>query len=176
MRFPIRKGERYRGKFFVVDQDNEMLHLVDKNSVTLRTGTWEDAIDQALATGEFPEEALWAERRGFLRIPLSIQVKYTENLKKKHDSLTCNLSGGGLFIETRSPLPQGKETALEFQIPFSPDTIRARGSITWLGDRAVKRSCFPGMGIRFTEIREGDRLKVVEFVTRLSEERKRPAR
>lgn len=64
-----------------------------------------------------------------------------------------NVSPGGMFIETRDPLPLGTKLRIRFQMPDSDDEIVASGEVknhyflNYAGAR--ERSSLTGMGLRF---------------------------
>ncbi len=70
----------------------------------------------------------------------------------KHNIL--NISRGGVYIQTDSPHPLGTEIDLEFALPGIEETIKAKGLVVWVHERAKTSisSYQPGMGIKFKEI------------------------
>jgi uncharacterized protein (TIGR02266 family) len=65
---------------------------------------------------------------------------------------STNLSKGGMFVETASPLPIGSEVTLRFTIP-GESTMEVHGVVAWVqawaaGDKPQ------GMGIRFEQLDE----------------------
>jgi PilZ domain len=73
-------------------------------------------------------------------------------------SKVCNLSMGGLFIETPRARPSGTLTRLDFLV--------AEGQIR--ADAIVRHSqAGAGLGLKFTALTEQDRPKLAALVTRL---------
>ncbi len=68
------------------------------------------------------------KRRKFFRKPYSIPVDYTTREGARRDVIK-DISGDGLFIETRSPLRIGEEITMEFSIPDSPGPFKCKGKV-----------------------------------------------
>lgn len=107
------------------------------------------------------------EQRAHERYPLRIQCKMTaETLSGKTpvmDFLTANISAGGAFIETDTPLPLASKVRLEFLLSLedlqtlkfivSLETLKAwKGKRVWISASGiVARHETNGMGIMFDE-------------------------
>ena len=108
-----------------------------------------------------------AEQRAHKRYSLRIQCKMTaETLSGKTpmmEYLTANISAGGAFIETETPLPLASKVRLEFLLSLedletlkfivSLDTLKAwKGKRIWISASGiVARHEASGMGIMFDE-------------------------
>ncbi len=68
------------------------------------------------------------KRRKFLRKPYSIPIDYTTREGMRRDSIK-DISGDGLFIETRHPLPIGEDISMEFSMPGSSTSFRCEGRV-----------------------------------------------
>ena len=74
---------------------------------------------------------------------------------KKQTSQTLNISLGGLYLESASPLPIGTTVQLRFQLPTQPEPVEVAGDVRWLvkkegpGEKS-------GIGIRFQGLRARD--------------------
>jgi uncharacterized protein (TIGR02266 family) len=87
--------------------------------------------------------------RVYDRIPLSLQVEY-RTAGAFLVAYTSNLSKGGLFIETDSPLAVGTELSLSFAIP-SAGPIQVRAVVAWI--RPAPADGKPaGMGVEFEHL------------------------
>jgi uncharacterized protein (TIGR02266 family) len=64
---------------------------------------------------------------------------------------TSNLSKGGLFIETETPLPVGAELVLRFTIPGAELPIEVGGVVAWLRPEMVEGKP-AGMGVEFEQL------------------------
>jgi uncharacterized protein (TIGR02266 family) len=78
-----------------------------------------------------------------------------------------NISQGGLFINTRSPLPIGTEVKILIQLPGEDFTATLVGKVTRVTEFDNSQNLVPGMGIQFTDV-EPDRREMLErFVQKL---------
>jgi uncharacterized protein (TIGR02266 family) len=77
------------------------------------------------------------------------------------------MGGGGLFIDTVSPLPAGTDVSLEFGLPGQPGSVHVEGQVVWVRADFDPKGFSPGMGIQFKAIQEADREKVVQFIMRV---------
>jgi len=83
------------------------------------------------------------------RIPLSLEVEY-RTAGAFLVAYTSNLSKGGLFIETDTPLVIGTELMLRFTIPGS-GPIEVRGNVAWVRPELMEGKP-PGMGVEFEHL------------------------
>jgi CheY-like chemotaxis protein len=73
-----------------------------------------------------------------------------------------NASANGVLVEIETPIAIGRAVSLEFFLPEDPVPLRAEG-------RVVRRTndldhFHPAFGIRFTDISEGDQVRIDGFV------------
>jgi uncharacterized protein (TIGR02266 family) len=80
------------------------------------------------------------------RAPLSLEVAY-RTAGAFLVSYTSNLSKGGLFIDTDTPLAVGTELLLRFTIP-GVGPIEVRGNVAWVRSESQEGKG-PGMGVEF---------------------------
>ena len=131
------------------------------------------------------QHAEMPERRGFVRLPFTALVRYQDSEKKEYSTLTFDINGGGLYIQTPETLPIGSQISIEMDIPTDGKTIQSKGIVAWLRDnpREVLKASAEivhvkkkeekivnhpgGMGVKFTDIAEHNRLAVMEFVTEM---------
>jgi uncharacterized protein (TIGR02266 family) len=86
----------------------------------------------------------------------------------------CNISRGGMFIRSETPLPINAEVAVVLRLPEPAPSIRARGRVVWNYDMAKGTTrIVPGSGIRFVEMTAEDR-RTLEGLLRELEARPRP--
>ena len=78
-----------------------------------------------------------------------------------------NISHGGLFINTRNPLPVGTAVRILVQIPGTSFPYQLGGRVTRVSDYDNKTNMVPGMGVEFTELDEPMRREIAAFVQRL---------
>ena len=86
-------------------------------------------------------------RRAHPRVPLALQVGY-RTTGAFLVSYTVDLSGGGLYIESDDPLPEGTQLELQMAVPGVAEPVRLTGVVVWT-QRAVMGGHPPGMGIQF---------------------------
>jgi uncharacterized protein (TIGR02266 family) len=73
---------------------------------------------------------------------------------KKQTSQTVNISLGGLYLESASPLPIGATVQLRFQLPTQPEPVEVAGDVRWVVKK--EKSDLSGIGIRFQGLRARD--------------------
>jgi len=79
-----------------------------------------------------------------------------------------NISRGGLFIQSPTPMPLDSEVALVLRLPGYPRPILAKGRVVWHYDvRKGTSRIVPGSGIRFVDIPAGDRALLEDYLSRL---------
>lgn len=101
-----------------------------------------------------------ANRRTHRRAELSADVSlYSET--NFWSGLTEDVSEGGLFIATWHEYPLGTQIDLKFELPNS-HVVSARGEVRWHRDESEHFS--PGVGIRFTDLREEDLAQIQAFI------------
>lgn len=86
-------------------------------------------------------------RRAHPRVHLAVQVGY-RTAGAFLVSYTVDLSGGGLYIESADPLPEGTQLELQMAVPGVPEPVRLSGVVVWT-QRAEMGGHPPGMGIQF---------------------------
>lgn len=80
-----------------------------------------------------------------------------------------NLSRGGLFLRSDSPLPLQAEVDLEFRLPETGATIQARGRVIWNYDVAKCSShIVAGSGIKFVDLSAADRARLEDCLAQLA--------
>ncbi len=80
-----------------------------------------------------------------------------------------NISKGGLFVNTRSPLAVGSEIRLIVSLPSSAFPFDLQGKVTWVNEFDNAANLVPGMGIEFIGIDDEQKRKIAEFVEKLRE-------
>jgi type IV pilus assembly protein PilZ len=78
-----------------------------------------------------------------------------------------NISRGGLFINTRKPLPVGTDVRILIQLPGASFPFHLAGRVTRTSEFANRANTVPGMGIEFTEVDADERRELDAFVERL---------
>jgi uncharacterized protein (TIGR02266 family) len=81
----------------------------------------------------------------------------------------CNISKGGLFIRSDTPLPLGVEVSLVLHLPGTSRSLFATGRVIWNYDIEKKTShVVPGSGIRFVGMTASDRAALESYLARLT--------
>jgi uncharacterized protein (TIGR02266 family) len=95
------------------------------------------------------------------RIEVHLEIEY-------HDAggfvRTCmrNLSAGGVFIQTDTPLPADSQFAVRMQLPGDEELMEAQCRVVWTKHGS---SCYPtGMGVQFLELLPGHLRKITSFI------------
>lgn len=131
-------------------------------------------------------EEIFPEKRGYIRLPLSAIVTYTDQKDRNYEGITYDIGAGGLFIQTNDPLPKGSKITMNFALPKSEKDIQSSGVIAWLRSKPEDVSVFPktkakaevtyvrqkmqrnllhsGMGVKFIDILERDRIRIMDFI------------
>ncbi len=105
--------------------------------------------------------------REHVRYPVRLRVDYStrDAFVANHVS---NLSKGGLFIASDSPLPVDSELELILTLAEPAECIRARGRVIWNYDiRKGTTRVIPGMGIKFVDMSSADRSRLAEYLAGL---------
>jgi c-di-GMP-binding flagellar brake protein YcgR len=120
-----------------------------------------------------------SEKRDFIRIKVSVPVKYKlvsdeindPDLDEIHDGSTANLSGGGLLLSGKIPdldwlaaMLTGKMTVgVSMQLPTSEEPVRALTRVAWIEgiDESAQTA---DLGLRFVEITQESQDAILAFV------------
>ncbi len=110
-----------------------------------------------------------SEKRGAQRVPVKLKVDWKSEGNFLFEHAT-NISEQGIFIETENPMQPGTAIDLQFQLPEASKKIEVRGEVTWVNPIRPPGSenYNPGMGIRFTNLNEGDKDTILSLVKRIA--------
>lgn len=99
-----------------------------------------------------------AGRRKYFRRKVTVEIDHFDLQDDYHMHFSRDLSRGGVFIETDNPLPAGSRFLMHFDVPGKePRSIEAEAEVAWV--MRVEDSSAdlpPGMGVRFTDLRDED--------------------
>lgn len=166
MKLPVKLTWRHRGKALDIDSETETMTVLGRAGEKLGTLSWEAVIDYIQG---YVEEARPTRLRNHPRSRLSVKVRALASDSRRVESLTGEIGGGGVFIESGTPFPPGTELTLELVLPdHLPIPIQAKGIVTWVRPRPERYVFFPGMGVQFTEISEKGRERLLEMVKSLN--------
>jgi uncharacterized protein (TIGR02266 family) len=170
MKFPVTSTAGHQGKALVIHSDLETITIQDESGRILGDMSWGEIIERVL-TGD---DAAFAHCRAYPRAPLAVKVQCTTPDGKKSECLSGGIGGGGLFIESSSPLTLGTELSVEFALPDRPaETLKAKAKVAWVRHKPERYLLFPGMGVQFVEIDEKAQRMLVELVEALNRSRNR---
>ena len=106
------------------------------------------------------------KRRAAPRLHHEIPVAYRSVGSFLTDWAT-NISRGGLFINTRKPLPVGTSVKILVQLPGASFPFQLGGRVTRVTEYDNRANMVPGMGVEFTEVNDDQRREIEAFVDRL---------
>jgi len=95
------------------------------------------------------------ERRKARRINIATVVKvWLEDMDDFKEYMSENLSAGGIFIETKEPLPMGSKVSLELSLfEGAIKLVEAQGNVVRvMGKEPGHGGWRPGMAVEFTYI------------------------
>jgi uncharacterized protein (TIGR02266 family) len=99
--------------------------------------------------------------RGLARVPLETTVRVRQN-GNRLAATSRNLSRGGIFLETDSPLPPETEVELEFGLPDGHSPIAPTAQVVWAGE--VAPGARRGMGLQFLALDRTSADRIDAFV------------
>jgi type IV pilus assembly protein PilZ len=86
-----------------------------------------------------------------------------------------NISKGGIFVNTRTPLAVGAQVRLILSLPDGAFPFDLSGRVAWVNEYDNATNLVPGMGIEFLDIDDGKRTRIASFVDKLREELPTPS-
>lgn len=96
------------------------------------------------------------------------EVNLEVSLSSEHNfynGFSENVSEGGIFIATHDPLPMGEVVQMSFKLP-SGHAVEVHGEVRWIRDANVMGDATPGMGLRFNDLADEDRVAIENFLQR----------
>ena len=167
---PVKISIRHRGKVLELDREAETMTLLGPKSEPLGAVSWDAVID--FVQGYVKETQSHRAVRNYPRSRLAAKVRFLTPDHKHLDSVTCEIGGGGVFIETHLPPQLGTALALELVLPDDPTApINARGTVAWIRPSEEHYVFLPGIGVQFTEISEEGRARLLTMVKTLDHAR-----
>jgi len=103
-----------------------------------------------------------AKKRESVRVPLDLNVDF-ESRGEVNKCLMKNLSAGGIFVATESPLPIGTPFNVRIRIGRTGEEIELPGEVVSVGVSANLAKEQHGMGIRFVHLTDEQARLVEEF-------------
>jgi len=103
-----------------------------------------------------------AESRASVRVPLALNVNF-ESRGEIRRCMMKNLSAGGIFVATESPLPIGTPFNVRIRIERTGEEVELPGEVVSIGVNANLSQEEHGMGIRFVNLTTAQQEQVSEF-------------
>jgi uncharacterized protein (TIGR02266 family) len=152
-----------------ISPDTETLSLIGEKGETLVTMSWGTLI-HCMSTSV--KEVASETTRNYPRVHLAVKVKYQTPDNRLFETLTGNISGGGVFIEHSPPLQVGTTLVLNLFLPDGrSEPVQTEGHVAWVRPERICRGLEVGMGVRFTDMSETARNRLVRMVTSLEQAR-----
>jgi hypothetical protein len=128
-------------------------------------------INRAITTSDMFEQLVPAVQelsavapRATLRAPTRV-VLHLERRPLRTFCQTENISESGMLLRGFGHYPPGTTIDFEINIPGQPDPIRGRATIARTTNVSAER--MEGVGARFDDFREGDRIRLTDFLNDL---------
>lgn len=115
-----------------------------------------------------------SDRRRNDRAPIEVKVEY-RTVGSFLSDWTVNISRGGMFIATLSPLNSGAEVRLVFSLPGMPIMFDLNGTVKWTQEEEAPDQP-AGMGIEFFQITDQIRKRIESYVEKHKDKLPTPRR
>jgi uncharacterized protein (TIGR02266 family) len=172
VQLPVTHSAKHQGKTLRLDSATETLAVVGQADEHLGTVSWDAIID--FIHGFNKPDRTPRPVRNYPRSQLAAKLRYAASDRSDFNGVTCEIGGGGIFIETTSPQSIGTDLSLELVLPDDQtQPITARGKVAWIRPREERHVFYPGMGVQFTEISDDARARIVNMVKSLDSFRSR---
>jgi type IV pilus assembly protein PilZ len=107
------------------------------------------------------------ERRSAPRHPITLRIDY-KRLNTFFADYAKNISKGGTFIRTSTPLEAGTVFVFLLSLPEQPNPLELRGEVMWtVTDEQASADRPAGMGIRIRFADELERVRLEQHVEKL---------
>ena len=166
---PANGTKPHNGISLELDQEHEIIRLLGLRGEQMATLPWGSVIDliPGLRAQHQPEGL-----RSGLMDSLVVNVRYRTPDGHWFESRPSGVGDEGLFIESTDPLTVGTRLTIELAFSDSPsEWLGAKGTVAWVCPKADQYRYPPGMGIRFTEISEDGRARLMDLVRSLNQAR-----
>lgn len=102
---------------------------------------------------ETARRLLSLRQRSEPRVEARLQVRFGSGDEILTD-YSVNISTGGIFLETTTPLAQATALQLEFSLPTRPEAIRCNGRVAWVNhpDFPSKPGMPAGIGVQLLDL------------------------
>ncbi|AVX20750.1 MULTISPECIES: flagellar brake protein [Carboxydocella] len=151
---PVRVGSQILVRYF----DQSAIYSFKSEVISRATAP------QAILSISIPESVNRVQRRNYVRLDDSVPLtfyKLQEDDITGTDTVTKDISGGGVRIEIPQPLELGTELELHLKLP--KDKIIAVGKVVRCLPLEKPKKGY-NIGIQFTIIEERDRDKIIKYI------------
>lgn len=107
-----------------------------------------------------------ANRDDRKQVSLLVRLRHP-NLNSFAEHYALNVSAGGMFVRSATPLAEGTRAQFEVQIAQGVSVLRGIGVVRWVR-RAADAKGPPGMGIQFEQLEPSSRTLIQRMVDRRS--------
>lgn len=108
-------------------------------------------------------QRLSGQPRSTPRVSVKIRVEILEGTPEP--ALTCtNLSEGGMYLRTLTPLPEGTVIHIKFTLPHDTQAIELAAKVVRTLPLAIQLEADPGMGLSFIDSTQDIQLRIRNFV------------
>ncbi|MBI5776527.1 MAG: PilZ domain-containing protein [Nitrospirae bacterium] len=165
MKLPLVATKAHLGKSLELDTKRETITLLGSDGQVLGMVSWGAIVDYINFS---QQQARPNEARVQPRVSLTAKVRYLASDGSQVESRATGVGGGGLFIESTSPMAVGTEFTVSFALPDRyAEWLEAKGRVAWVCPKADQYTFFPGMGVRFTTVAPDTLARMLEFVNSL---------
>ncbi|MFK7929310.1 MAG: TIGR02266 family protein [Myxococcota bacterium] len=99
------------------------------------------------------------------RVPLRVKVDY-DLLDDFLDDYTANISMGGMFVRSETPMDVDTTFRIRFSLPGRATPIEATATVRWVVLPNDPAGLVPGMGIQFDGLSDGDHRAIERWMRR----------
>ena len=101
------------------------------------------------------------------RTPIALKVRFkSATVSEFIDHYSQDISRGGIFIKSKSPMPVGTLLKFEFQLKDNSPLIQGVGRVVWKRDEdPAQPEQQTGMGIKFIKMDERSRMVLEKIVS-----------
>ena len=97
------------------------------------------------------------------RVETNIEIMFKEK-GSFIKSYMRNVSNGGIYIKTDTPLPVDGRVNLKMKLPDIAESMDIQGRVVWTNPKSGNNAFPPGMGIQFVTIRTDHKAVIDGFV------------
>ena len=103
------------------------------------------------------------EGRRFPRASIARPMQFFEG-GRAVPATAREIGGGGIFVQTDRPLPEGRYVTIRFDLPDEARPVTALGRVVRTVRGSASGRKLPGMGIEFIDIRYSDRRRLLSCI------------